>query len=65
MIEHSHSLRVLYPETDKMGTVHHSNYARYYEVARWELFRAIGIPYNEIENEIGRASCRERVFLPV
>ena len=50
MIEHSHSLRVLYPETDKMGTVHHSNYARYYEVARWELFRAIGIPYNEIEN---------------
>lgn len=50
MITHEYSFRVSYPETDRMGTVHHSNYARYYEIARWELFRSIGVPYSEIEN---------------
>lgn len=49
MIEHEHSFRVLYPETDKMGIVHHSNYVKYYEAARWELFRSIGISYNSLE----------------
>lgn len=32
-----------------MGTVHHFNYVIYYEVARWELFRSIGIPYHSVE----------------
>jgi acyl-CoA thioester hydrolase len=32
-----------------MGTVHHSNYAKYYETARWELFRSIGISYHSVE----------------
>ena len=49
MIDHSYSFRVIYPETDQMGTVHHSNYAKYYDTARWELFRSIGIPYIEVE----------------
>lgn len=49
MIEHVSTFRVMYPDTDRMGTVHHSNYARYYETARWELFRSIGIPYQLIE----------------
>ena len=49
MIEHKYSFRVMYPDTDQMGTVHHSNYAKYYETARWELFRSIGIPYHSIE----------------
>ncbi|MCK9312215.1 MAG: acyl-CoA thioesterase [Bacteroidales bacterium] len=57
MIEHEYSFRVMYPDTDQMGTVHHSNYAKYYETARWELFRSIGISYNSIE-EFG-------VMLPV
>jgi acyl-CoA thioester hydrolase len=39
----------MYPDTDKMGTVHHSNYPKYYETARWELFRSIGIPYQTVE----------------
>jgi acyl-CoA thioester hydrolase len=39
----------MYPDTDKMGTVHHSVYAKYYETARWELFRKIGISYRSIE----------------
>jgi acyl-CoA thioester hydrolase len=49
MIEHIYSFRVMYPDTDQMGTVHHSNYAKYYETARWELFRSIGISYNSVE----------------
>lgn len=49
MIEHKYTFRVMYPDTDQMGTVHHSNYAKYYETARWELFRSIGISYRSIE----------------
>jgi acyl-CoA thioester hydrolase len=39
----------MYPETDQMGTVHHSNYVKYYETARWELFRSMGISYKSVE----------------
>lgn len=49
MIEHEYKFRVTYPDTDKMGTMHHANYAKYYETARWELFRSIGVPYNSLE----------------
>ncbi len=49
MIEHQYSFRVMYPDTDQMGTVHHSNYAKYYETARWELFRSLGISYKSVE----------------
>ena len=50
MIEHEYKFRVTYPDTDKMGTMHHANYAKYYEAARWELFRSIGVPYNSVED---------------
>lgn len=49
MLEHEYQLRVMYPDTDQMGTVHHSNYVKYYETARWELFRSIGISYHSVE----------------
>ena len=52
MITHEYSFRVTYPDTDRMGTVHHANYVKYYETARWELFRSIGLPYSSIE-ELG------------
>ncbi len=45
------SYRVTYSDTDQMGYMHHSNYLKYYETARWELFRSIGIPYTKIEEE--------------
>jgi acyl-CoA thioester hydrolase len=32
-----------------MGLVHHSNYLRYFEIARTELFRASGGNYRSIE----------------
>jgi acyl-CoA thioester hydrolase len=43
--------RVTYSDTDQMNYMHHSNYLKCYETARWELFRSIGIPYAEIEND--------------
>lgn len=49
MYSHSIEIRVRYGETDQMGYLHHSNYARYYEVARVELMRALGFPYGEME----------------
>lgn len=49
MIEHEYKFRVTYPDTDKMGTMHHANYVKYYETARWELFRSIGVPYSLVE----------------
>ncbi len=49
MITYDYKFRVAYPDTDQMGTMHHANYAKYYEAARWELFRSIGVSYNSIE----------------
>jgi acyl-CoA thioester hydrolase len=43
------TVRVSYSDTDQMGFVHHSNYLKYYETARWNLFRHLGIPYKAIE----------------
>jgi len=40
-----------------MKYVYYGNYAEYLEVARVELFRAIGISYNEIE--------KRGIWLPV
>ena len=34
-----------YAETDKMGIVHHSVYAIWYELARTEYFNKIGLRY--------------------
>ncbi len=49
MIEYDYAFRVMYPDTDQMGTMHHGEYAKYYEAARWELFRSIGIAYRSVE----------------
>ncbi len=49
MITYEFQFRVTYPDTDKMGTMHHANYVKYYEMARWELLRSIGVPYSSIE----------------
>lgn len=37
--------KVNYYETDKMGVTHHSNYVRYMEEARTELFQQMGVSY--------------------
>lgn len=42
-------LRVRYSETDQMGFVYYGAYAAYYEVARVEAIRNLGITYAELE----------------
>lgn len=51
MVRGKTQFRVSYSDTDQMGFMHHSNYLKYYENARWELFRTLGIPYCRIEEE--------------
>jgi acyl-CoA thioester hydrolase len=46
----STSIRVRYGETDQMGVVYHGNYATYFEVARTEWLRDLGIRYKDMEN---------------
>jgi len=40
---------VRYAETDQMGIVHHSVYAVWFEAARTEFGKAIGVSYSECE----------------
>ena len=42
-------LTVRYSETDMMGIVHHSRYYPWFEVARTDFIKAIGITYSEME----------------
>ncbi len=42
-------IRVRYAETDKMGYCYYGNYAQYFEVARVEALRNLGISYKSIE----------------
>ena len=46
---HTVKLRVRYDECDPMGLVHHSNYFKYFEITRIDLFRASGGSYLEFE----------------
>ena len=43
------TLQVQYYETDQMGVVHHSNYIRYYETARTDFIKSIGLSYRQLE----------------
>ena len=51
MFQAETAIRVRYAETDQMGYVYHGNYAAYFEVARTEAFRALGISYKELEGQ--------------
>ena len=50
--------RVRYPETDRMGVVHHTHYFVWFELGRTELMREAGCPYGDLEDGEG-------VFFPV
>lgn len=49
MFTYQHQLRVRYGDTDQMGYVYYGNYGYYYEQARAEAIRSIGLSYKEIE----------------
>ena len=40
---------VRYAETDQMSFVHHSNYLKYFELARLEWLDCLGISYSHLE----------------
>jgi len=40
---------IRYYETDQMGFVHHSNYLRYFELARIEWISTLGFSYQKME----------------
>ena len=44
---------VRYYETDQMAVVHHSNYVRYFEIARDEMMVQLGFPIERCEAELG------------
>ena len=50
MYQSSTTVRVRYGETDQMGYVYYGFYAMYYEVARVESLRKLGLTYREIEH---------------
>lgn len=49
MFVNTTSLRVRYAETDQMGVVYNGNYPQYFEVARTEALRSLGLTYREME----------------
>lgn len=58
-------IRVRYGEVDAMGVVHHSRYFNYFEMARVEGLRSLGLAYSELEKRgiymvIAKASCSYR-----
>ena len=65
MISVTTKLRVRYQETDKMGIVYHSNYLVWFEIARTEFFRKMGVSYTKLEKEgycllVAEANCKYR-----
>ena len=50
-------IRVEYHHTDQMGIVHHSNYVKFFEVARTEWLRQAGLTNAEME--------RRGVMMPI
>lgn len=49
MYQSETSIRVRYGETDQMAFVYYGYYAMYYEVARVESLRRLGVTYKELE----------------
>lgn len=50
MVNSTTGVRVRYAETDRMGFVYYGNYSIYFEIARVEMLRELGISYKELED---------------
>jgi acyl-CoA thioester hydrolase len=50
MFTFQNTLRVRYAETDRMGYVYYGNYAAYFESARVEALRSLGLSYRVMED---------------
>ena len=49
LVTGEHRLRVRYEETDRAGVGYHANTFVWFECARTELLRSLGVPYRELE----------------
>jgi len=45
------NIRVRYGETDRMGYLYYGHYPEYFEVARTDMIRSLGISYREMEDQ--------------
>jgi len=60
---HETEMRVRYQETDNMGVVYYGSYFTWFEIARTEYFRSLGLVYRELETKgaylmVASASCQ-------
>lgn len=60
-----YQVRARYAEVDKMGVVYHSRYFEWFEAARTEMLRNLGLPYKQLEKDgislpVVEAQCRYR-----
>lgn len=51
MIIHETQIRIEYVQVDTMGFVYHSHYVEFFDTARTELIRSLGITNRELEEE--------------
>lgn len=51
MIRHISRMRVRYAETDQMGVAYYGRYFEFFEQARAEMLRDLGLAYAEIERQ--------------
>ena len=53
-MQHEHSIRVYYEDTDAGGIVYYANYLKFFERARTEWLRHLGIEQDELlEHSVG------------
>ena len=62
-MKHEMTNRVAYADTDQMGVVYYGNYLTYFERARTEMLRSVGLPYAEFERRgyllpVSEAHCK-------
>ena len=62
MLTRDTEIRVRYQETDNMGVVYYANYFIWFEVARTEYLRSLGVSYKQLEDRgmflmVASASC--------
>lgn len=58
--------RVRYADTDQMGVVYHGRYFEWFEAARTEMLRSMGVAYSEVERSgiimpVIEAVCRYKI----
>lgn len=51
MISFDYNIKVYYKDIDKMGVVYYTRYLEYFEAARTEMLKSIGLIVTDIENK--------------